>query len=119
MDGLARTQGPHTPNTRTRVWWKTRARRDPAYKYQGQSDSSSTLLQRTIYWQPVPGTDDRFLFVSKEGFVTISDGHARQYDRAPDNLIDEWTDDVTGEMVTWIWKNGKRERFRYKRSKRP
>jgi hypothetical protein len=91
---------------------------DRAYKFPDQSDSTSILVQRTVFWQPVPGTTDEFLFVSKAGFVTFNNGSMVQYDHAPDNLIDDWTDEATCGPVSWIWKNGKREPFRYKQHPR-
>lgn len=87
---------------------------DRRFKCCGQSDSTSVLVQRKVYWQPVPGNEDRFLFVSRTGFVTIDDGKLLSLGTAPDNLIEDIRDEITGRWTYMIWRNGRREPFRIK-----
>lgn len=84
---------------------------DNALKNPGMSDSSAVLVRRTVFWQPVPGTDHDFLFVSHTGFVTVDGTHQLDLDSAPDNIIEDRWDEESGRSLPWIWRNGKRKRF--------
>lgn len=74
-----------------------------------QCTSSSLLVKRVVYWQPVPGTQAEFLFVSNKGFVAVDDGVAIRNSVAPDNVIEDDTDPETRELIYWIWKNGRKK----------
>ena len=72
------------------------------------------MLERAVYWQPVPCKKNKFLYVSHTCLKTISGGRMIKYESAPNNIIDE---DLFGDRTKdafWIWKNGKQVHFRTK-----
>lgn len=76
-----------------------------------KSKSYYTLVYQKVFWQILPNRE--YLFVSKEGFVTVKDSVYVTLDSlTPDNLIDNNVFDnyngVEG-FHTYLWKNGKRE----------
>lgn len=68
-----------------------------------------SLKYKKIFWQDLENGD--FLFVSKAGFVTVENGETVKLDeKTPDNIT-ELTVDENYNVVTYIWKNGKRVPF--------
>ncbi len=85
-----------------------------SYTHEGELASeevweNGTLFQQKIYWQSLPGDDKNFLFVSKEGFMTMENGVYLKLDSlTPNNIIEESIDMTTHMPVNYIWKDGKR-----------
>jgi hypothetical protein len=71
------------------------------------SDKNGTLLFEKVYWQYLP--NGNYVFVSKEGFITVENSKTVTFDSStPDNIIEVVYDEKYNE-ITYIWKNGKRE----------
>jgi antitoxin component YwqK of YwqJK toxin-antitoxin module len=67
-----------------------------------------SLFYQKVYWQPIIYNEKKFLFVSKEGFVTMTNGRYLKLDEStPDNIMQPGP---TGESI--IWKNGKSEVYK-------
>ena len=82
--------------------------------YYRRKQANSVMLERAVYWQPVPCKKNKFLYVSHTCLKTISGGRMIKYESAPNNIIDE---DLFGDRTKdafWIWKNGKQVHFRTK-----
>lgn len=82
--------------------------------YYRRKQANSVMLERVVYWQPVPCKKNKFLFVSHTWFKTISGGRMIKYESAPTDIIDE---DLFGDRTKdafWIWINGKQVLFRTK-----
>lgn len=73
-------------------------------------NGSSRRVKETIYWQENTGKEPPYLFVSKEGFVIYDKEKSVVFDKnTPDNIIEKvWE---SGEMKSYIWRNGKREPY--------
>jgi len=68
---------------------------------------NGTLVYQKIYWQPIPEDNSTFLFVSKKGYTTISNGkYIPLNDSTPDNIIQDKLNIKTGEVEYYITKKG-------------
>jgi tetratricopeptide (TPR) repeat protein len=73
-----------------------------------KSKSYHTLLYKKIFWESLP--NGKYVFVSKDGFVTVKDGKTVKLDSStPDNVID--TSPSEDYTSIYIWKNGKKELY--------
>jgi antitoxin component YwqK of YwqJK toxin-antitoxin module len=72
--------------------------------------SFGRLVDRTVYWQPINAEGKEFIFVSKEGFITMKDGKVVILDsNTPDNIIESKFEN--GKQTWYIWKKGKPELY--------
>jgi hypothetical protein len=69
-------------------------------------DNNGILQYKKIFWQDLP--NQKFVFVSKAGFVTVKNGISVDLDSSTPDNITEIGIDKNLNVITYIWKGGKK-----------